>query len=272
MVFTSGATGPAKGVVYRHRQVEANRDALVRLYGITPAGPARGRLRAVRALRPGHGHRLSRARHGRDRAGHPRPRPAPRRRRRRLSTPRSSGPRRPRCATWSATPGELDAGQRAALGSVRLRDERRRPGPASGSCATCCALLPAARGAHAVRHDRGAPGHRHRAHRARARRGRRGRLRGPAGRRSRGADQRRWTPSAGRPAGSPTASAEVTGEILVRAPWAKDRYDRLAAHPGRVHGDRRLAPHRGRRAPRRRRAGCGSRVGWRTSSAPPTAR
>ena len=27
----------------------------------------------------------------------------------------------------------------------------------------------------------------------------------------------------------PTASADVTGEILVRAPWAKDRYDRLAA-------------------------------------------
>ena len=34
VVFTSGATGPAKGVVYRHGQVEANRDALVELYGI----------------------------------------------------------------------------------------------------------------------------------------------------------------------------------------------------------------------------------------------
>lgn len=32
--FTSGATGPAKGVVYRHRRLQAQRDALVDLYGI----------------------------------------------------------------------------------------------------------------------------------------------------------------------------------------------------------------------------------------------
>ncbi len=35
VVFTSGATGPSKGVVYRHCQVEAQRDALASLYGIT---------------------------------------------------------------------------------------------------------------------------------------------------------------------------------------------------------------------------------------------
>ncbi|MCP3994798.1 MAG: alpha/beta fold hydrolase [bacterium] len=35
VVFTSGATGPAKGVVYRHRQAQAQRDALIDLYGIT---------------------------------------------------------------------------------------------------------------------------------------------------------------------------------------------------------------------------------------------
>ncbi|GMQ85569.1 MAG: alpha/beta fold hydrolase [Acidimicrobiia bacterium] len=34
--FTSGATGPAKGVSYRHHQLEAQRDALVDLYGIGP--------------------------------------------------------------------------------------------------------------------------------------------------------------------------------------------------------------------------------------------
>ncbi len=33
--FTSGATGPAKGVTYRHHQMQAQRDALVDLYGIT---------------------------------------------------------------------------------------------------------------------------------------------------------------------------------------------------------------------------------------------
>ena len=35
ILFTSGATGPAKGVVYRHRQLAAQRDALARTYGIT---------------------------------------------------------------------------------------------------------------------------------------------------------------------------------------------------------------------------------------------
>ena len=35
ILFTSGATGPAKGVVYRHRQLEAQRDLLVASYGIT---------------------------------------------------------------------------------------------------------------------------------------------------------------------------------------------------------------------------------------------
>jgi olefin beta-lactone synthetase len=37
VLFTSGATGPAKGVVYRHRQLQAQRDLLVRAYGIGPA-------------------------------------------------------------------------------------------------------------------------------------------------------------------------------------------------------------------------------------------
>ena len=35
VIFTSGATGPAKGVSYRHRQLQAQRDVLARLYGIT---------------------------------------------------------------------------------------------------------------------------------------------------------------------------------------------------------------------------------------------
>lgn len=35
VVFTSGATGPSKGVVYTHGQLEAQRDALVGLYDIT---------------------------------------------------------------------------------------------------------------------------------------------------------------------------------------------------------------------------------------------
>jgi acyl-CoA synthetase (AMP-forming)/AMP-acid ligase II/pimeloyl-ACP methyl ester carboxylesterase len=35
ILFTSGATGPAKGVRYRHRQLAAQRDALARTYSIT---------------------------------------------------------------------------------------------------------------------------------------------------------------------------------------------------------------------------------------------
>jgi acyl-coenzyme A synthetase/AMP-(fatty) acid ligase len=34
VVFTSGATGPAKGVRYRHHQLQAQRDVLARVYGI----------------------------------------------------------------------------------------------------------------------------------------------------------------------------------------------------------------------------------------------
>jgi acyl-coenzyme A synthetase/AMP-(fatty) acid ligase len=37
VVFTSGATGPAKGVRYRHRQAQAQVDALMRIYGIRPS-------------------------------------------------------------------------------------------------------------------------------------------------------------------------------------------------------------------------------------------
>ncbi len=37
VLFTSGATGPAKGVVYRHRQLEAQRDALAAAYAIGPS-------------------------------------------------------------------------------------------------------------------------------------------------------------------------------------------------------------------------------------------
>jgi acyl-CoA synthetase (AMP-forming)/AMP-acid ligase II/pimeloyl-ACP methyl ester carboxylesterase len=35
VLYTSGATGPAKGVRYRHRQIAAQRDALAKTYGIT---------------------------------------------------------------------------------------------------------------------------------------------------------------------------------------------------------------------------------------------
>ena len=51
MLFTSGATGPAKGVVYRHRQVRAQLDSPARRLRDHPRRPARGGVPAVRALR-----------------------------------------------------------------------------------------------------------------------------------------------------------------------------------------------------------------------------
>ncbi len=69
VVFTSGATGPAKGVVYRHQQLQAQRDALISTFDITRAdrmvagfgpfamyGPALGVASAipdVSPIRPG---------------------------------------------------------------------------------------------------------------------------------------------------------------------------------------------------------------------------
>ena len=84
VVFTSGATGPAKGVLYRHRQVRAQLRADPRQLPASPVRrPDRRRLRAVRAVRPcargavrGAGHRRHQAGHadrgrsGRCRRGH----------------------------------------------------------------------------------------------------------------------------------------------------------------------------------------------------------
>ena len=46
VVFTSGATGPAKGVVYRHRQLQAQVDLIRRTYGLS------GHDRLVAAFAP----------------------------------------------------------------------------------------------------------------------------------------------------------------------------------------------------------------------------
>ena len=57
VLFTSGATGPPKGVVYRHHQMRAQLDVLRTLCDVDPSDSTGGCLRPVRAVRPGSRHR-----------------------------------------------------------------------------------------------------------------------------------------------------------------------------------------------------------------------
>jgi acyl-coenzyme A synthetase/AMP-(fatty) acid ligase len=237
VVFTSGATGPAKGVVYRHRQVEANRDALVALYSLTSAdrlvaafapfalyGPAMGIASAVPDIdvtKPGE-----------------------------LDASRLADAVRAVRATlvWAApaslqnvvdTSGALDVAQRDALSTVRLLISAGAPVPAQ-LLREVLALMPSAE-AHTpygmtevlpvadidlVGLDAAGPGE--------------------------GICVGRPVPgavvsisgldSSGEATGAPTGEPGVTGEILVSAPWAQDGYDRLWATQSRASRD--LGRHR----------------------------
>jgi len=232
VVFTSGATGPAKGVVYRHRQVEANRDALVALYSVTSAdrlvaafapfalyGPAMGMASAVPDIdvtRPGE-----------------------------LDATRLADAVRAVRATlvWAspaslqnvvATAGALTSAQREDLSSVRLLMSAGAPVPTQ-LLRDVLALMPGA-DAHTpygmtevlpvadidlAGLDAAGPGE--------------------------GICVGLPVPGAvvgisaldgsGAATGAPTDEPGVTGEILVSAPWAKDRYDRLWATQSRASRD-----------------------------------
>ncbi len=163
IVFTSGATGPAKGVVYRHRQVQAQLRGAALDLRPHRRRPARRRLRAVRPLRPRARPRLGGARHGRHRSGHADGDRAGRRRRGR------PGDRRVRLAGGPAQRrghrGRPDAGAPRRPGRCAAADVGRRSGPgvaAAGGPGPDAAGGPA----HAVRHDRGPARGRHLARRS----------------------------------------------------------------------------------------------------------
>ncbi len=233
VVFTSGATGPAKGVVYLHRQVEANRDALIDLYGVVPSdrlvaafapfalyGPAMGIASAVPDMdvtKPGS-----------------------------LDAVRLADAVRAIGATlvWAspaslrnivATAGDLDEVRRDDLRSVRLLMSAGAPVP-SGLLHQMGDLLPSAEahtpygmtevlpvadisltdidavgeGGEGICVGRPVPGAR-----------------------------LRIAPldNVGAATGIPTDQTEVSGEVLVAAPWAKQRYDRLWATESRAARD-----------------------------------
>ena len=103
ILFTSGSTGPAKGVAYTHGQlVRAARRARRSLRG-DRGHRTRHRLRAVRAARPGARHPLGDARHGRVVAAHAHRRP-PLPRRCASPTRASSSSPPPRSSMWSPRP------------------------------------------------------------------------------------------------------------------------------------------------------------------------
>ena len=140
--FTSGATGPAKGVVYRHRSCRQQIARLAALYGVAATTASSPRSRRSRLYGPAMGIGRGRPRHGprprrdahRGRAGRGRRRgrrarrlrvarrAAERHRHRRRPDTRAPGGARPRPAA--------DVGRRAGAGraaaSGRRRDAERR--------------------------------------------------------------------------------------------------------------------------------------------------
>jgi acyl-coenzyme A synthetase/AMP-(fatty) acid ligase len=129
VVFTSGATGPAKGVLYRHGALEAQRDLLASTYGITAQdslvaafapwavlGPALGIASAIPAMSPTRPGRLTAAALG-DAAGAVR------------ATLVWASPAALRSVVESSA--GLDAAQRGALRGIRLLMSAGAPVPAA---------------------------------------------------------------------------------------------------------------------------------------------
>ena len=248
VVFTSGATGPAKGVAYRHHQLQAQRDVLAGLYGITEDdrfvaafapfalyGPAMGVPSVVPAMEitaPGtlRAAALADAAAAID------------------ATLVFASPAA--LVNVIATADALEPRHRAALARIRRAPLGRRAGQPVGARRGRGGRAER-RGAHALRHDRGAARHRRHAGRDRRRRAGERCLRRPSDRGRRVAIDA--LDDAGRPTGTPTDRPDVVGEVCIRAAHASDGYDKLWLTQHRADAAARLAPQRRRRPLRRRR-------------------
>mgnify|MGYP003602801775 CR=1 FL=1 len=224
VVFTSGATGPAKGVCYRHRQVAANVAALVDLYSITPAdslvaafapfalyGPALGIPSAVPDMDVTQPATLT-AVHLADAVSAV------------GATVVWASPASLR--NVDATQSDLSPDQRSALANVRLVMSAGAPVPQSllrnlqtvlpnaepHTPYGMTEVLPVTDISLADRELAGIGD-------------------GVCVGRPVAGARLRISPldELGRATGEPTTAPDLTGEILVSAPWAKDRYDRLWA-------------------------------------------
>ena len=233
MLFTSGATGPAKGVVYRHRQLRAQLDLVRRVCDLQPGRPP-GRGLPPFALYgrlwvppPPYRTWTDQARHpDRHRTG---------RGRRRGRTPPSSSRPRPRCATSPPRPPTSPpscAADSAASGPCcpPARPSRCRCCSRSRRCCRSAELhtpygMTEALPATDITLDGDRAGPRRRRTGARTASASAARCPACASRSTR-------STSTGRPDRRSSSTAPgVTGEICVAAAHVKDHYDRLWSHP-----------------------------------------
>ena len=242
VLFTSGATGPAKGVRYRHGQLAAQRDALAATYAITRRRPIGRRVRAVRAVRPCAGHHVDHSRCRRHQARHADRRRARRRLRldrcdRRVRLAGRAGQRRPHRDRMSTV------GWRRFDWCCRLV----RPCPIATLRAIARAL-PERSAAHAVRHDRVPAGGR--------------RLAGPDRRSGRGHRRVRRSPRAASAGDRSPSWASMRARPMTPVPVGDDRRG-AGAHAVVVRRLRPAVAHRTRRTAHRCRRSLVAPIGRR---------
>ena len=247
VIFTSGATGPAKGVVYRHHQLQAQRDVLARLYDIGDDdrfvaafapfalyGPAMGVPSVVPDMRR---HRARHAARGRARRSRRGDRRVARVRVTRGARQRDRDRRRSHAAPSGSARSRATAvvGRRAGVELRAARRGRALPNAVAHTPYGMTEVLPVADITPAGIDAAGAGN---------------GVCVGPPIAEVSVAISA--LDDTGNATGALTTEAGVVGEVCIQAAHAKDSYDKLWVTQHRSEQPAALAPQRRRRAPRRR--------------------